>query len=176
MRLKAFTFITDVYVTRMSTIRTSWHSWLKKTFLKVLSCSQLLPTSEPSNERPDVGQGTEWGRTWVSTSVDSLSILDLFIDLLYCKESKLRAWEAAIHVLLITGHCEGEPELSGSSHFRQSVYPHVVYSVHQLATTEVMFTTRCSLVPRLSPHGNQATISWTGAWEWGYKVYTRRIL
>ena len=74
--------------------------------------------------------------------------------------------------------CEGELELSGSSRFhcRQSVYPHVVYSVHQLATTEVMFSTRCSLIPRLSPHGNQATISWTGAWERGYKVYTRRIL
>ena len=122
-----------------------------------MSCSQPLPTSEPSHERPDVGRGTEWGRTWVSTSADSLSILNLFIDFLYCKESKLRAWEAAIHVLLITGVCEGEPELSGSSHFhlRQSVYPHVVYSVHQLATTQVMFTTRCSLVPRLSPHRNK---------------------
>ena len=65
-----------------------------------------------------------------------------------------------------------------SSHFhhRQSVYPHVVYSVHQLATTQVMFTTRCSLIPRLSPCGNQALISWIGAWEWGYKVYTGRIL
>ena len=92
---------------------TSWHSWLKKTFLKVLTCSQPLPTSEPSNKMPDVGRGTEWGRTWVSTSVDSLSILNLFIDLLYYKKSKLRAWEAAIHVLLMTGYCEGSLSYKG---------------------------------------------------------------
>ena len=53
-------------------------------------------------------------------------------------------------------------------HHRQFVYPHVVYSALQLATTEVMFSAWCSLIPRLS-------LSWTGAWEWSYK-YTRRIL
>ena len=90
-----------------------------------------------------------WGWAWV-IKVFSLQTVCL-------PSCCLRVWEAAIHVLLITGHCEGELELSWSSHFhrRQSVYPHVVYSVHQLATTQVMFTTRCSLIPRLSPHGNQ---------------------
>ena len=46
-------------------------------------------------------------------------------------------------------------------HRRQSVYPRVVYSAPQLATTEVMFSSWCSLIPRLSlswlEPGNEAT-------------------
>ena len=178
MMLLAVAFITDVHGTcsykNVNQSETSWHSWHKKTFVKVRGVV-LLPASAHIWTK-------QWkARRWPGNRVRANLSLHFYRQFVY---PWFVYWFVILQGIKTEGvrGCNTRPvdhrtlwRREGSSHCRQSVYPHVVYSVYQLATTQVMFTTRCSFIPRLSPHGNQAMISQTGAWERGYEVYTRRI-